>query len=66
MKEDKSRFIKVKYIRAASSIYFDADKVYTARLSKDTSAVLGFFFTEDENDEAGWYAFPASWFERID
>ena len=57
--------IKVKYVREEKAMFFEHGTVYNAIIPNDAPKLLSFYFTEEENDEAGWCAFPASWFEEV-
>lgn len=59
--------VKVRYISDMRSIFFEKGKEYNAFILTDRpkADLVVFFFNEDEMDEEGYYALPASRFEII-
>ena len=59
--------VKVKYISDKTSIIFKKGQAYEGYILDNypNSGLLAFYFTEEEMDEAGYYALPAERFEII-
>lgn len=59
--------VKVKYISDKRSIFFKKGQEYEGYILDDypNSGLLAFYFTEEEMDEAGYYALPADRFEIL-
>ena len=60
--------VKVKYISDQPSVFFEKGALYEGYIPSDHSGakLIAFFFPEEEMDEPGYYALPASRFEIIE
>lgn len=66
--ETNTKKVKAKYISDIPSIYFEKGKIYDGFLLMryKTPKLISFYFPEEEMDEEGYYALPASRFEIVE
>ncbi len=60
--------VKAKYVSDVPSVFFKKGQTYDGYLLTDykRTKMIAFWFSEEEMDEAGYYALPASRFEIIE
>ncbi len=60
--------IRVKYISDIPSVFFRKGEEYEGFVFPEYKSrnLIAFFFSEEEMDEAGYYALPASRFQILD
>ena len=60
--------VKVRYVSDYPSFFFKKGEIYDGYRDNNHPklALVLFYFTEEEMDEAGYYGLPLSWFEIID
>ena len=68
MKDDMPATHRVRYISDEKSIFFKKGEIYEARKprGRGRESFWVFYFSEEEMDEAGYYARPAGQFEVVE